>query len=111
MADRRDDISNLYRTVLGREPDIDGLEYWVGTPSTIEEIRNEFAKSPEAIVVKTFQLISMYKELFKRDADLAGVKYWALVPSSIDDIRKEFMKSEEYKNANPDKVKSKTKKK
>ena len=96
-AERQEQISNLYRTVLGREPDVDGLAWWVSTPTPIDEIRKEFAKSPEAIVLKAFQISNMFKELLGRDADIAGFKYWVLSPSSVEDIRKEFMKSDEYK--------------
>ena len=110
-SDRQEQISNLYRTILGREPDVDGLAWWVSTPTPIEEISKEFAKSPEAIVVRAFHVSNMFKELLGRDPDIEGFKYWVLSQASLDDMRKEFMKSEEYKILNPKKKSSTTKKK
>ena len=110
-SDRQEQIGNLYRTILGREPDVDGLAWWVSTPTPVEEISKEFAKSPEAIVVRAFHVSNMFKELLGRDPDIEGFKYWVLSQSSLDDMRKEFMKSEEYKILNPKKKASTTKKK
>ena len=110
-SDRQEQISNLYRTILGRDPDVDGLAWWVSTPTPVEEISKEFSKSPEAIVVKAFHVGNMFKELLGRDPDIEGFKYWVLSQASLDDIRKEFMKSEEYKILNPKKKASTTKKK
>ena len=111
-TERQEQISNLYRTLLGREPDIDGLAWWVSTPTSIEDIGKEFAKSPEAIVLKAFHVSNLFKELLGREPDIEGLKYWVLTPSSVEDIRKEFMKSDEYKTkVASQKTKSKTKKK
>jgi len=110
-SDRQEQISELYRTLLGREPDVDGLAWWVSTPTPIDEIRKEFAKSHEALVVRAFHVSNMFKELLGRDPDIEGYKYWVLSVASLDDMRKEFMKSEEYKILNPKKKASSTKKK
>ena len=44
---RREDITDLYKTILGREPDKDGLDWWVNSQATLDEIRVEFMKSEE----------------------------------------------------------------
>lgn len=44
---RREDITELYKTILGREPDKDGLDWWVNSQATLDEIRVEFMKSDE----------------------------------------------------------------
>lgn len=44
-------VRELYLSVLGREPDKDGLEYWTGrlmTDATYAEVQIEFARSAEA---------------------------------------------------------------
>ena len=41
------DIKNLYITILGRESDLNGLEYYVRSNFTIEEIKNIFLSSDE----------------------------------------------------------------
>ena len=111
-SDRQEQISNLYRTILGREPDIDGLAWWVGTPTPIEEIQKEFMKAPEAIAVKGLHVAKLFYDVLGREPDIEGYKYWVLSQATIEEIRNAFIESDEYKNkiANK-KIKSKTKKK
>jgi len=107
---RREDIAELYRSILGREPDKEGLDWWVSTPSTLEEIKAEFLKSEEyTLKVRTEQVNELYLELFGRTSDAEGLKFWVNGPLSIDEIRLEFLKSEEYlakitPTAEPDRV-------
>jgi len=98
MSDRQEQISNLYRNVLGREPDVDGLAWWVSTTTPIEEIRREFIKAPEAIAVKALQVAKLFYDVLGREPDIEGFKYWVLSQTSVEDIRKSFIDSDEYKN-------------
>jgi hypothetical protein len=66
----RADIENLYRTVLGREPDAAGVDYWAGTGQDLTSIRNLFSQAPEA------QVVRYYKEQLGRTPDEAGLNYW-----------------------------------
>ena len=43
------EITEVYRSVLGREPDAEGLRNWVGANLSLEEIRNQIGRSDEAI--------------------------------------------------------------
>jgi hypothetical protein len=42
LIDRTQKITNLYRSVLGKEPDAEGLKYWIDRGLTIDEIRTHF---------------------------------------------------------------------
>lgn len=44
---RTNEITELYKTVLGRDPDEEGLKYWVETKATIEEIKVSMMQSEE----------------------------------------------------------------
>ena len=46
---RVNEITELYKTVLGRDPDEEGLKYWVETKATIEEIKVSMMQSEEYI--------------------------------------------------------------
>lgn len=69
-------VTSLYEEVLGREPDVAGLGYWValqqaGLPRPV--IANYFWASAEHVGVEVDQL---YATLFGRAADAAGRAYW-----------------------------------
>lgn len=66
-------ISDAYKSSLGRAPDAAGLSYWqdraAGGIST-EAIIGSIKGSPEA------QIQALYKDVFGRPADSAGLSYW-----------------------------------
>lgn len=66
----RAQIENLYRTVLGREPDAEGLNFWVNSGQDLDSIRNLFSQAPEA------QVIRIYKEQLGRAPDADGLAFW-----------------------------------
>lgn len=86
-------IAQLYKDVLGRAPDAEGLAYWQsaaaqGTP--ISEIRAAFERSPE----KTASLIpALYESSLNRAPDPEGLKYWqdqAAKGASFEEIKAAF---------------------
>jgi len=94
---RKEDISNLYKDILGRDPDPDGLAWWVSAPASIEEIKAEFLKSDEyKLKVRTDDIIKIYDEILGRAPDAEGLKWWVESPATIDEIKVEMMKSDEY---------------
>jgi len=108
MASRKQQISDLYKEVLGREADQGGLDYWVSTPHDIDTIREEFMKSDEfKAKMRVEAITALYKELLKRDPDEAGLKYWVETQEPIDNIRGHFISSEEYKELNKPKEEAK----
>lgn len=43
----KEEIADLYRTVLEREQDAPGAEFWLKSGLSIEELRKAFLQSPE----------------------------------------------------------------
>jgi hypothetical protein len=68
-------VDRLYRDILGRAPDEEGLKTWAnqladGKP--LYEVREAIARSPEAIE----QINQIYREVLGRDADAEGLETW-----------------------------------
>lgn len=90
-------ISDAYKSSLGRAPDAAGLSYWqdraaggISTDAIIGSIKG----SPEA------QIQALYKDVFGRPADAAGLSYWIdrlKGGISLGSIRDTFEKSAEKK--------------
>lgn len=94
------DITGLYSTILGREPDKAGQAYWEeraqGGASTTQ-IASEFYKSSEYV------LTNLYKTALGRAPDAAGLAWWTDAMNngaSVEDVTKGFYTSEEYKSLN-----------
>ena len=90
-------ISDAYKSNLGRAPDAAGLSYWqdraAGGIST-EAIIGSIKGSPEA------QIQALYKDVFGRPADSAGLSYWIdrlKGGISLGSIRETFEESAEKK--------------
>lgn len=89
------EVSNLYRTVLGREPDAAGLDFWVNSGQSLSNIQSIFNQSPEAQVVK------IYQQQLGRAPDAEGLAFYsnALASgSSIADITRGINTSLEGQN-------------
>mgnify|MGYP000753227444 CR=1 FL=1 len=87
------DIELLYRTVLGREPEPEGFQYWTGQNLPLEElvpafvsaatpefdIRAEFpiGTSPEETIKSTYQLV------LGREPEPEGFQYWMGVAGGL----------------------------
>jgi len=90
-------ISDAYKSSLGRAPDAAGLSYWqdraaggISTDAIIGSIKG----SPEA------QIQALYKDVFGRPADAAGLSYWIdrlKGGISLGSIRETFEESAEKK--------------
>jgi hypothetical protein len=65
----RAEVTNLYRTMLGREPDADGLNYWVNSGFSLGEIQSRFMQTPE--YVQNQQMIAQ-QQAAQRQAQLAA---------------------------------------
>jgi hypothetical protein len=66
-------ISDAYKSSLGRAPDAAGLSYWQDKAAagvSTESIIGSIKASPEA------QLQALYKDLFDRPADADGLNFW-----------------------------------
>jgi len=66
-----DQIAQAYRDILGREPDAEGLKYWVSTGEDINKIRSDIQ------IGENQQIAQLYRDILGRDPDAEGLKYWA----------------------------------
>lgn len=102
-------LTEIYRGVLGREPEEAGLKYWMGegraaggiTPEERSTLEQDFMRSPE------YNIKKLYKEELGREPDEAGYKYWTtqdpragdnlITADEYGQLQQAFRQSEEYK--------------
>ncbi|MGH1505852.1 MAG: DUF4214 domain-containing protein [Acidimicrobiales bacterium] len=100
-------VSLLYRNVLEREADAEGLALWVAALDSGELDRGEvllgFANSVEFIgATSTLRpgergdLFRLYQAVFLRDPDEGGFHYWASRNLSLRQVAAEFVISPEF---------------
>ncbi|MGI6246358.1 MAG: DUF4214 domain-containing protein [Pseudochelatococcus sp.] len=84
LAAGQSDIHGLYRAFLGREPDGEGFDYWLGSGLAGEDVwsiadhfaaSDEFAARSQALDTAAF-VNALYADVLARDADDAGRDYW-----------------------------------
>jgi len=75
-------VTKLYVATFNRAPDGDGLNYWVGSGLTIEDIAMSFFDQdetrelyPEGYSSQEF-IKAIYRNLFNREPDREGLEYW-----------------------------------
>ncbi len=75
-------VTRLYIATFDRAPDADGLDYWMKSGLTLEEIAASFfeqeetkEKYPDEFSDEDF-IIEVYANLFDRAPDSAGFDYW-----------------------------------
>ena len=75
-------VTRLYLATFERSPDIEGLNYWLQTTLSLEEIAMSFfdqdetkKKYPEGTTTKEF-INAVYSHLFNRVPDSEGFDYW-----------------------------------
>ena len=93
-SSRTSAVKDIYETVLEREADASGLDYWINHPGTIDEITAGIADSTENRVQDIEQA---YIEHLGRAPDAAGFEYWTNNTSSLDDIIDSIANSPEAK--------------
>lgn len=101
-------VTRLYRTTLNRNPDVDGLNYWVNairtkqrTPYDVaeqiiksQEFRNHSYSNDEYVTI-------LYRAFLDREPDASGKAYWMnrlATGSSREEILRNFAYSPEFKN-------------
>ncbi|MDD2266027.1 DUF4214 domain-containing protein [Sulfuricurvum sp.] len=78
-----DNVAKLYVATFNRAPDAAGLDYWVNSGMSLEDISQSFFDQPETqnlypIGTQTTVFVtSVYQNLFNRPPDQAGLDYWA----------------------------------
>jgi hypothetical protein len=94
--DRSDEINKIYREILGRDAESEGLKTWSRKleRSTIKKIRREIAESQEAKMV----LNRVYQEVLGRNVDPSGLKTYTKNLKknwTLSDVRRDIQQSEE----------------
>ncbi len=79
----QEEVSNIYTATFDRVPDSAGLEYWIESGLTIEEIASSFfdqdetkEKYPEETTTTEF-INAIYQNLFSRVSQESGLIYWS----------------------------------
>lgn len=100
--DYYNDIKLIYREVLGREADVDGLIHWsdiLATGMELSQVRVLIANSPEALA----KIDGIYQEVLKRTVDESGLQTWVRKlgqGSTLAEIREEIESSPEAAEKN-----------
>ncbi|HEY9653196.1 MAG TPA: DUF4214 domain-containing protein, partial [Coleofasciculaceae cyanobacterium] len=90
------EINQIYREVLGRDADVDGLKTWSDRleRSNLRKVRREIAQSDEAASV----LNRLYQEVLGRSVDRSGLKTYRKNLTrnwTLSDVRRDIEGSEE----------------
>ncbi|MGB7272534.1 MAG: DUF4214 domain-containing protein [Geitlerinemataceae cyanobacterium] len=95
--DYYNDIKLIYREVLGREADVDGLIHWsdiLANGAELSQVRESIANSPEAQA----NIDSIYQEVLGRSVDESGLQTWTRKlsqGSTLAEISEEIESSQE----------------
>ncbi|GEM_PF-2705767 len=91
-------VAELYRSVLCREPDPTGLQYWVDSGLPVEQIKPHIESSSEARRLEGIR--ALYVSILGRDPlgptkDCAGIRSWAYTSLTFEEIRSGLLTSQE----------------
>jgi Domain of unknown function (DUF4214) len=96
-----DNIDRLYRDVLGRQADRDGLRTYSNRILfdgwSFERVRQDLANSQEAVT----RINEIYQEILGRNADSEGLRHYINKLEngwSLNDLRRDIAKSDEARN-------------
>ncbi len=88
-------LAGIYQAVLGRQPDLFGLQSWAGvihSGATLTQVAQQMSKSTEfaqkyAGITSSSSLIDMiYQNALGRTADAAGLAYWQGIYNATGDL-------------------------
>ncbi|PKL41689.1 MAG: hypothetical protein CVV41_17290 [Candidatus Riflebacteria bacterium HGW-Riflebacteria-1] len=94
-------IHNLYRKLLGRDPDPEGLTNW------LIHLRKHGVASVEKAIKRSdeFAIGGMYRELLGRNPDRGGIEMWLAEirkgNHNLDSVRESILNSREYQERTP----------
>ena len=106
------DLENLYRGILGRDPDPSGLAYWQQTGQPLSAIEQTFQQSPEFTSWAAYDLDNdrrlstqerqagvnqIYQQVLGRGADQPGLSYWQNSGRTPGEIMSSLVNSGEFK--------------
>lgn len=84
-SDRSAQISDLYRKILGRDPDMGGLQAYTNGPMTIAEIMESIVNSPEHqnLISVAKEVSSMQSQIDSLQTSLASVNQQLIILQEI----------------------------
>lgn len=98
IAQARLEVGTIYREVLGREGDANGIEFWAGRvlKTSVAEVKMAIANSPEGEA----RVNDIYLDVLGRESDPSGLDYWTdiLGETALNFVRANIENSEEAKN-------------
>ena len=103
LSERETNIQSLYKTVLGREADTQGLQDYAKSSMDLPSIYKSLSESPER---KTQQVNALYKEVLGREADPEGLATYTqrdpraaggFTQEELDSLKKDLYASAEYR--------------
>jgi hypothetical protein len=81
------EISNLYNQYLGRDPLQSGVDAWLSTGQSIDQIEQGIANSPEAAVYETYQeTLGREPEMEERKAWVTEINNTGSIQQAVDSI-------------------------
>ena len=102
------DITSLYTSLLGRDPDSEGLAYWTAqynSGMSMSDIASKFVQSQEYMNTTWYLAVEdLYYLLLNRAPETSGFKYWYHEferGQSLRDIANGFLISDEFKSLHP----------
>ena len=78
----KEQITELYIAYYDRAPDSTGLDYWINSTQTIEQMAQSFAQQDETkakypdTLSTTDYVNTIYQNVYNREADATGLAYW-----------------------------------
>jgi len=103
LSERETNIQSLYKTVLGREADTQGLQDYAKSSLDLPNIYKSLSESPEK---KTQQVNALYKEVLGREADPEGLATYTqrdpraaggFTSEELESLKKDLFASAEYR--------------
>jgi hypothetical protein len=97
-------VTNLFETVLGRQPDANGLAYWVGQLENGATRLQVSAGIWESAEHRGIEVDGFYATYLHRTADAAGRVYWTkvmLAGTTERDVELDFLTTKEFQADHP----------
>lgn len=89
----KEQISQIYRDVLGREADAGGLSFYDSSKFSPEQIKADIMKSPE---YRERAITQMYQDILGRAPDQGGLRFYMNPEFTLDQIKQNLLQSPEY---------------
>ena len=97
---RSEAVRHMYLDLLGREPEQNGLNYWVNGSLTLNQIKEGIQASYEYTTKQS--IVSLYRNLLSHEPDNAGLVYWYAQVyeqhKTLDQVKQGIMNTTEYQN-------------